>query len=286
MELTAMAHSLLQEGAVFNLPIFREYVLKKLAPVTVSRSWCYKFLVGIGLRQAKLLRVSDKKQFTPAQKQELNDAHRRRVRWTCREKSIERGRIYNMDESSVELIPTQCSAFGKDHPVPGDGKMPVTVSVALTLGETMPVFSQNLFKREAARIFLQTTHLRTCVLTTALAVADSQHVAAVDGLHSSQDWRLSLDVVAGRRAHPYQLRKCGSAIAETQEVVAVEDGAGEEGKETDECDVEDVHQQAEDAVEDVWAGYEPAAQVEHVQACPAADVQAKDARTLSRFVAL
>eukprot|EP00971_Amphidinium_carterae_P078819 1559475-Amphidinium_carterae.1 len=61
-----------------TLPIFREYVLKKLEPVTVDRLGCYKLLVGIGRRQAKL-RVSDKKQFTAAQKQELNDAHRRRI---------------------------------------------------------------------------------------------------------------------------------------------------------------------------------------------------------------
>eukprot|EP00971_Amphidinium_carterae_P039251 771447-Amphidinium_carterae.2 len=80
MELTAMAHSL-QQGAAFSLPIFRERVLKKPALVTASRSWCYTFLVGIGLRDAKLL-VRDEKQFTPAQKQEPNDAHRRRILWT------------------------------------------------------------------------------------------------------------------------------------------------------------------------------------------------------------
>eukprot|EP00971_Amphidinium_carterae_P003241 63924-Amphidinium_carterae.1 len=77
-ELTAFAHSLLQKGAVFSLPIFREYVLKKLAPLTVSPSWCYKFLVGTGLRLAKL-RVSDKKQFSAVEEQTLNDFHRRRI---------------------------------------------------------------------------------------------------------------------------------------------------------------------------------------------------------------
>eukprot|EP00971_Amphidinium_carterae_P115824 2294143-Amphidinium_carterae.1 len=60
-------------------------------------------------------------------------------------------------KSSVELIPTPRSAWtlGKDddraHPAPGDGKMSVTVSVALPLGETMPLFSQIIFKGETAR---------------------------------------------------------------------------------------------------------------------------------------
>eukprot|EP00971_Amphidinium_carterae_P181074 3591935-Amphidinium_carterae.1 len=46
---------------------------------------------------------------------------------------FEPGHVYNMDESSVALIPTPRSwAFGKDYDrpytVPGDGKMAVTVS--------------------------------------------------------------------------------------------------------------------------------------------------------------
>eukprot|EP00971_Amphidinium_carterae_P217502 4317690-Amphidinium_carterae.1 len=68
----------------------------------------------------------------------------------------------------------------------------------------------------------------------------------------------------------------------TEEVVAVEDGAAEEGEETDECEAEDVREQVEDEVEDVWEGCEPA-QEEDVQA---STVQANDTRTLSRFVAL
>eukprot|EP00971_Amphidinium_carterae_P198135 3932363-Amphidinium_carterae.1 len=53
-----------------------------------------------------------------------------------RQNSIIPAHVYNMDESSVELVPTPWSAwtFGKEnerpHPVPGDEKMTVAVSVA------------------------------------------------------------------------------------------------------------------------------------------------------------
>eukprot|EP00971_Amphidinium_carterae_P084587 1674383-Amphidinium_carterae.1 len=113
------------------------------------------------LRQAKL-RVSDKKQFSAVEKQTLNDSHRRRIWWTCRQNSIIPARVYNMDESFVELVPTPRSAwtFGKEderpHLVPGDGKVSVTVSVALPLSDAMPVFSLIIFKGETDRVVPQT----------------------------------------------------------------------------------------------------------------------------------
>eukprot|EP00971_Amphidinium_carterae_P260043 5159440-Amphidinium_carterae.1 len=84
-----------------------------------------------------------------------------------------------MDESSVELIPTPRSAwtFGKDddraHPVPGDGKMSVTVSVALPLARVKQCLSSlKSFSKERQRtLCLQTTHLRTCVLTSVVLPA-------------------------------------------------------------------------------------------------------------------
>eukprot|EP00971_Amphidinium_carterae_P129443 2563769-Amphidinium_carterae.1 len=100
-------------------------------------------------------------------------------------------------------------ADGRLHLVPGDGRTAVTVSVTFLWVKQCPSSLKSFEKERQRVLFLQTTHLRTCVSTTTFAVADSQHVAAVDGLQwviqAIINWRLSLDVVAGPRAHPCRL---------------------------------------------------------------------------------
>ena len=69
-DLLSFTHSLLHKGGAFTLGIFHEYVLQRLAPKKVSRTWCWKFLRGSGLRFAKV-KGRERQKFTEAQVTEL-----------------------------------------------------------------------------------------------------------------------------------------------------------------------------------------------------------------------
>ena len=104
--------TLVRRGVPLNLDLVAALVGEQIHPLKVSRSWAYRFLVGMGLSCQSLSAVAQKMTLTVQQVEDLQRLTALKLLWLQQHHGIPAYRCYNHDETWVKLLPAPGRSWG------------------------------------------------------------------------------------------------------------------------------------------------------------------------------
>ena len=206
-----MAHDMVSKGLPFTVEIFRRLLEEKLVTQAVSWEWSRQFLIKAGLRYKVNSNTSGARTFTAGAADFVKKRLKMKLQWLMREFDVAPDKVWNMDESGVNLLPKYSRTWtSKGASRYGDGvqeqwpvnKAQCTLTLAVPMaGAAKPqlqVILQGKTGRSLPKLVLEdsvrVTHSKSHWATTATLVMffkQVEEVVRADGYVGS--WVMLLD---------------------------------------------------------------------------------------------
>ena len=108
--LSARAYSLTKHHVPFTLDMFVMLARKKLKQ-KVSRSWCHRVFRSLNLRWKSTKQGGQARQYTATETSHYQHMLCAKMWWLLRQKGVRPERLFNMDETSLGLLPLSSKSW-------------------------------------------------------------------------------------------------------------------------------------------------------------------------------